>query len=154
MKATVKAVTATEVLDSVGNVNRKATDWVHGAGPYFVGQSGYWQFSPYIGVFGGLKEGAQWSGFDYQNVGICSRDPTCSISAKVAGREKVQVPAGTFEAWKVVVDYRFRVQNVVAAREFTYWYADEIKRFVKYTTRGNAPWDSEVDIDLLRYELD
>ncbi len=136
------------MISTLVDAGGKQHDWAHAPGPYFVAQGPFWVFSPFLGVFGGLKEGASWRNFDYQNVGLCSRNPTCDIRARVVGRERVTVAAGTFDAWKVVVDY-----NAPGfTREFVYWYAERVKTFVKHTVRG-IRLDEEWDVELLTYKL-
>jgi hypothetical protein len=88
-------------------------------------------------------------------MGACSSSPTyrCRFDAKVIGKEQVSVPAGSFDAWKVEVQLSVHSGVSVWTREYTYWYAEIVRRMVKYTARGNERHDSQVNVELASYRL-
>jgi uncharacterized caspase-like protein len=118
-----------------------------------------WDFAPYFLALSAAKEGQSWSALVPQrsNPWCVRLEGSCQISGRVVGREKVAVPAGSFDALKVVIDVSFlwRGPQMLASNahvELVYWYADEIKRVVKTTsrTRGNMP-TPDYDFELMRY---
>lgn len=72
--------------------------------------------------------------------------------AKVIGWEKVTVPAGIFDALKVVHSTHYvpndRMQFASGSEELTLWYVPSIKWYVKrewYHIHGGRLWDHNVD---------
>lgn len=67
-----------------------------------------------------------------------------SESAKVEGEETITVPAGTFKTIKIVhngfYNYTWNGSPYSARIEETYWYAPEIKRFVKREYLDRNQW--------------
>jgi len=53
------------------------------------------------------------------------------------GREKVTVKAGTFDAWRIMVELHVRGNQRPGVATLTYWYAEDVRRFVKYQFRQN-----------------
>jgi hypothetical protein len=99
--------------------------------------SGLAVFAPYIGAFRELRAG------ETLNVGAitlwgCASNASCSAVARVAGSEKVALRAGTYDAWKIVLEVQFSYGSGSGgsrAAEMTFWYAESAKRVVKYQMR-------------------
>lgn len=89
------------------------------------------------------------------------------LTRRVVAYEKVSVPAGAFDAFRIESEGRFQVDNDPGAlavgaaggqRVETYWYAPSAKRIVKFEGRNRAsvPWartDFESGYQLLRMRL-
>jgi len=92
----------------------------------------------------------------------CTGPALCEVSARVAGRESVSVPAGTFTATKIVIEQSWRpafaTSGVSAgARVLTVWYAPEMQRAIKYSSRlafgDSPPMEANFDLELASYRV-
>jgi len=106
------------------------------------------EISPYLLSLGPLQEQADWKALK-----IFEGSPP--FSARLAGSETVQVPAGAFEARKIVLEgqqYRQRNNPSWGSLPFTLtaWYAPKAKRLVKLKIDG--PFDKET-IELVDIRL-
>jgi uncharacterized caspase-like protein len=136
----------------------RAYDWVHASEPLLIGVADdFRSFAPYLAAFHRIEQGERWRSVAFQNLGACSRDPEleCSVYATVEGRESISVPAGTFQAWKVLVEIEWRRGWTQSGTvELTSWYAPEIRRVVKHAARGKAPhFGEEAEVVLSAYRL-
>lgn len=133
----------------------------HRAGAYLRSVApGIAEFSPYLGAFQELRGGEIWPVVEYKQLWECGVGLVlCDASARVVGKEKVTVRAGTFEAWKIVVDFRPRMGGSAAGSgEFVYWIAEQTKRAVKLQTRvnfvigGHYAWPQpDMEMELVSY---
>ncbi|MGE0388215.1 MAG: caspase family protein [Gammaproteobacteria bacterium] len=139
-----------------------STQWVHGSAPALVGLgSGFAAFSPLVGGTP-LKAGMEWSGVPVVRLDSCGRGlTTCEAEAKVVGRERVTVKAGSFEAYKVEVVLFIRTTFGSGTRTLTYWVADAVGRPVRFTNRAfgggggqNAITDPSIELELVGYQRD
>ena len=78
---------------------------------------------------------------------------------EVVSFEKVVVPAGSFDAFKIVANGDYNNSNgqgTWGGKQFrTYWYAPSVKRFVKFEYKDTGPrgvWNNWVD-ELVKFEL-
>ena len=112
-------------------------------------------FQPYLGAFAEPRDGLAWQNVKVFHYNRCGEsDVTCTATAKVAGHDRVTVPAGTFDAWRVVVHLEMSFGGRVVEREHTYWYAPAVKRFVKQESRTLSTFGKrgrEVDMVLVNY---
>jgi hypothetical protein len=120
------------------------------------------EFAPFMSVFSDLQPGLSWSKIAPGN----SSDSTWRFSGKVAGRETVRVPAGTFEAIKAELegnaDIAFPTTRDLfndmtpAYQTYSVWFVPEIGRAVKYErrsyNRGRRILEHE-QYELLSYSL-
>jgi hypothetical protein len=111
------------------------------------------QFSPYLLAFGGLDNAAVAGEVPVVRLADCEGARSCSISARVAGTEKVATPAGTFDAVRVNVAVSISRTGVHGGSAFgrldlAFWYAREARRFVKATGRGTGAQAMMSDFDL------
>ncbi len=118
-------------------------------------------FSPYFASFGELATSGRIRDVAIAEPG-CVRTFTCEAKGRIAGRETVQVPAGRFLATKVIIDQEWRGGSVAGARlnggrTLTVWYAPEIGRAVKYSSRitvgDQTPMDANFDLELVSYQV-
>lgn len=107
--------------------------------------------SPYLLHFG-LQESEAWKKIEVFE----GKEP---FAAKLAGTESIQVPAGTFEAQKIILEgreYHPRLTNVSRSYAITAWYATAARRIVKLTYVGapNSFFPAEQEtIELTEYRL-
>ena len=107
--------------------------------------------SPYLLHFG-LKETEDWKKIEVFE----GKEP---FVARLAGTESIQVPAGTFEAQKLVIEgreYHPRVTGINRVITITAWYAPAARRFVRLTYVGaqNSSFPVEQEtVELTEYRL-
>jgi len=119
------------------------------------------KIAPYMPLYSWpLSVGKKWSGrFGGQNAvgtGPFSEERSC----EVVGREKIQVKAGAFDAFKIVCTGNYRNvsqsgQNFGGQTWLTMWHAPEVKRPVEIEYRDANPrgtWNNWVD-ELVSFEL-
>ena len=163
----IDAATGSEIVDQVLVDGQVAPNAAHSPGAYLLTQ-GVSVFSPYLPAFADLSRPGPLGSVAIQE-NACRSTHACVATARVAGTETVQVPAGTFTAVRVIVEQSWRPgpgasvvgQHQMAAlnggRTLTIWYAPEIRRAVKYTSRLTVgdypPVDSHFDLELLSYQL-
>jgi hypothetical protein len=135
----------------------------HQAGVHLIGVApGIASFSPYLRAFQELRAGERWTGIDFRQLGPCSSSSyfNCNASARVAGKERVTVRAGSYDSWKIIVELRIQaLQGSFGYGEFAFWYAEEPKRVVKYQSRVNyrtslqsLQWiEPNIDMELVSY---
>ncbi len=160
----VRGVTPGGILEAAQRGLTEPGQWVHGSGPYLIGSvPGSLLFSPHIGAFQKLKPGDRWEDVKFSRLKFCEAGNVCRFTATVKGEERVSVPAGDFDAWRIDIElfwetaagrgYRGGQRGV---RHYTVWYAAAAKRAVKVSSRegrGEASFEPEVDLELIAYEL-
>jgi Skp family chaperone for outer membrane proteins len=120
--------------------------------PRFSGHSGLEyappDLAPYLQAFYRLDEGASLPAVKRQ----LSSDATIEMPMRIAGREQVTVPAGTFDAIKVVAEGRGStfINRIPLHSIVTIWYAPAAKRFVKVDART---YERNVPQELATFEL-
>lgn len=79
-----------------------------------------------------LSVGKSW-GAEYDLLRSDGRDNHVTMSVKVLAFEKVTVPAGTFDAFKLKYHayYRRQGEKGTGTQDSVYWYAPAVKRIVK-----------------------
>jgi hypothetical protein len=114
--------------------------------------------SPYLGVFEELPSGPLGE-IRVTTDRACSGRERCEVSGRVVGREIVRTRAGQFDAIKVTVNQVWRDPSGYqggtsdARREFTAWYAPQVKRLVKVSSRTKMGRPPDFDLDLVSYQL-
>jgi hypothetical protein len=73
------------------------------------------------------------------------------VTAKVVAMEKVTVPAGTFDAYKVVVERKYQSQFVSGTITETRWYAPQAKNYIRRTSVDSASASHSLVSELLTY---
>jgi hypothetical protein len=74
-----------------------------------------------------------------------------NVTAKVIAIEKVTVPAGTFDAYKVVVERKYSSQYTSGTITETRWYAPQAKSYIRRTSVDSASGSSSIVSELLTY---
>jgi hypothetical protein len=117
-------------------------------------------FWPYLRAFQEVRGGERWINIEQRQLGQCS-SWDCSASARIVGKEQVSVRAGSFAAWKIVVDLKMTDPAMErGSGELTFWYSEEARRTVKYQSRYrvagrggvSALWaEPDIDMELVSY---
>ncbi len=152
----ITAVSAGEVTDeaNLGKIRHAAT---FGPGLEAVarnlGTLPVREISPYFLSLGPLAERSEW-----KNVVILSDSKP--FTAHLAGMEAIQVPAGRFDARKVVIygGQLLAGESAEVPYTVTVWYAPAVKRFVKLTFSAHVVaggyFSADNDsIELVEYRL-
>ena len=132
----------------------------HRKGFYLAPAGNVTLFSPYLAVFGAPAAGPL-DNIEVLDMRTCNAGWTCSVRGRVVGRDRVQVPAGTFDATRVEITQTWLAPPISyspgenVSRTLTVWYAPEVKRAVKFSGRGgpSRSVDTEFDIELVSYKL-
>jgi hypothetical protein len=129
----------------------------HGKGGYLVNQ-GITLLSPYLGLFEDLQPGTALRDVDIRADPSCHRDEICDITARVVGREAISTQAGRFDTVKVMFTQLWRASiqgRQSASREVVAWYAPEVKRVVRVSSRSvtGYPIQPDFDLELMSYRL-
>jgi hypothetical protein len=133
----------------------------HRKGSYLMPVGNLTLFSPYLFALGPAPMPGLRLGVDNLDSRTCNAGWTCSVSGRVVGRDRVQVPAGTFDATKVEISQSWTSpsqtndRGETVSRTITVWYAPEVKRAVKFLSRGTPSYftDTEFDLELMSYQL-
>lgn len=118
-------------------------------------------FSPYLFNFGPPTVPGMRLRVDNLDARTCKAGWTCSVSGRVGGRDRVQVPAGTFDAIRVEISQTWTTpsqthdRGETVQRTITVWYAPEVKRAVRTISRGSpsAYVDTQFELELTGYQL-
>ena len=100
----------------------------------------------------GLLFASHWTGRDLNQIpianwGMCSRtQTTCIGTAKIAGKEKISVPAGTFDTTRIEIEFSATNIGTVVV-----WYSDEHKRVIKQRGIFNPMLISRVELAVFRF---
>ena len=158
--ATVKGSTNGVVLEQVTVAGATPLEWAHTGGPYVV-NLGVSVFSPYLPAFGTLQPGQKLPATNNFDASTCLTGWACSASAAVTGRDRIQLPGGTFDAVRVRVEQNWSGGTLhwsfLGGRTLTVWYSPELNRAIKYqnrewSARGNGV-TGDFDLELVSYQL-
>lgn len=164
---TVASASREGIVDQASIDDSSLPETRHARGPYLIAQ-GASVFSPYLGAFQDLASGASLSGVKVIDPEACKPPYGCEVKARVVGRETIQVPAGKFDAVKVVVQhdwYPVSIQpggssqnnELWGSRTLTVWYSPEAKRAVRFSSRLenglSPPVESDFELVLVAYRL-
>jgi hypothetical protein len=155
----VKVVYSSEakISDQVSLEGGAPAESDHTRGRYLVTQV-VSVLSPYLGVFEEPASGPLGEIQISADRGCRGRE-RCEVSGRVLGREMVRTAAGQFDAVKVTVNQVWRNPSgsqggaFDGRREFTAWYAPQVKRLVKISSRTTMGWHPDFDLDLVSYQL-
>ena len=157
----VASVTADALVEEILG-NGPAQRLEHRRGTYLAPAGNLTVFSPYLPILQplSLTPGLQIR-VDNFDARTCNAGWTCSARARVLGRERVQVPAGTFEAIRVEITQSWTSPSQTndrgesVQRTLSVWYAPEVKRAVRTISRGTASAfvDTQYELELTSYQL-
>lgn len=157
----VQEVTSDSIADVFRTREGAHATQTHEAGAFLRALApGVANFSPYLRAFQEVRGGDSWANVSYRQLWECGVGLIdCTASARVVGRERVTVPAGTFDAWKIVVRLDMGMAGSASGYgELHYWLADEVRRFVKFQSRvrfevgGHYSWPQpNMELELLSY---
>lgn len=155
----VRGINPETILEGSSRGKAEPREWVHSAGAYIIGSSpGALIFSPHLGVFQELKIGEAWSNIPFSRVPACDAEGIrCKFSGAITTRERVSVPAGTFDAYRIEIDLVWYLSRdgSQGTRKYTVWYADAVRRTVKVSGRnGEGQYlEPDVDVELIAFEV-
>lgn len=112
------------------------------------------QFAPFLGTHAELAVGGNWT--NIPGLSAMSAFDAWQSSARIVAREKITLPAGQFDAYRMEFEARRRAPTAprdmaVIRIVLTAWYAPEAKRVVKIVRKTYSQQDRLQDTD--RYEL-
>jgi uncharacterized caspase-like protein len=153
----VAAVLSDTVLDrmttDVNAGGNNLQDWAYSRGIYVISRGGEVGpvFSPYFGAFGSIQPDMELKNIENLGSQFCVQ-PECNLSGKVVKMEKITVPAGSFDAYKIELGGAVRRSGFLQYTiRIDIWYAPSAKRIVKQvreTKRGLGSRDT-IDTDVL-----
>lgn len=99
-----------------------------------------------------LYAGKSWKQtYHWQSLESSPTVGTTEMVGNVVGWERVTVPGGTFDALRVEVSNRsWGKGSMHDEMKLTYWYAPEVKRFVKFDYQST--WEGIVEAELVAYK--
>lgn len=159
------AVADGRIVDHLSIDGGTPSEAAHPAGAYLLPQ-GVSVFSPYLASLSELSASSRLGRVEILDP-PCRSTYACEASARAVGAETVSVPAGTFATVKVLVQESWRsgagsgdtrqAALLIGGRTLTVWYAPEVKRAVKYSSRMTVgdvpPVESNFDLELVSYQL-
>ena len=128
----VKAVVpGTGVLESYSVDGKEFGEWVFDGKPSMLGAP----------IDASLLFSPHWSGNAIETLSAlngskCGLAWNCSFIAKIAGNEKITVPAGTFDTRKI--ELHVAVGSPGQNLEIVVWYSVDQKRLVRQTVKGRG----------------
>lgn len=132
---------------------------VHRRGAYLEPFGALSLFSPYFAAFERLQPGAPIRDIDNRDPRTCGPAWSCSVRGRVAARERLRLPAGEFDAIRVDIEQSWITApntpsgHEVGGRTLSVWYSSDMKRAVKFSSRGgaSAQIDTVFDLELASY---
>ena len=161
MTVTLVSAAVSRIVDQVSLESGPPATTAHEVSRELLAQ-GASIFSPYLHIQEKLPASGRLGRI---TINDCVGNYVCEAKARVAGQETVTVPAGRFNATKVIIDQEWRAAAVSGlatpqfngGRTLTVWYVPEIGRAVKYSSRltvGDVPpIDPNFDLDLVSFQL-
>ena len=147
----VVSASATEIVDEarLGRARDSATfEGILAITDRKIGNLVLREISPYLLSLGPLQEEPEWKALNVFAQSL-------PFAARLADTETIKVPAGTFEARKLIIEGqqdRRLTHPVLGVNPYTItlWYAPAVKRLIK--AKFDGPTDKEV-IELVEYRL-
>jgi hypothetical protein len=164
--ATVTEASQSVIVDEVSVDGGTPLSAKHARGGVLLNQ-GAAIFSPYLPLFEKLPPSGRLRSLTIADP-ACTGTYLCEVKGSVSGRETITVPAGTFEATRIVITQEWRpasgsvmhaaqMAQYQGGRTLTVWYVPELTRAVKYSSRLIAgdvpPVDANFDLELVSYQL-
>jgi hypothetical protein len=157
---TANSVVDKQIIDQVSVDGARSFTSTHGPGRTLLRQD-VSVLSPYLLAFEKLPTSGRLGPIAITD---CGGNFICEAKGRVVGQETVRVAAGSFVATKVIVDQEWRPRSVSGhaagqlngGRTLTVWYAPEIGRAVKYSSRlvvGDIPAvEPNFDLELVSFQ--
>ena len=134
----------------------------HRPGAYLMPSGDLTIFAPYLAA---LQPSAATPGLqlrvDNHDSRTCNAGWSCSLRARVIGRDRVLVPAGSFDATRVEITQSWispsqtNDRGEMVSRTLSVWYVPEVRRAVKFQSRGGESRfvDTQYEIELTGFQL-
>ena len=158
---TVVEASAAEILDRTSFFGDQAIEQRHTPRPQIAPLGWSAVFSPYLLAFSGGEPRLRSSEVENLDRRVCGVRWSCSIRARVLGKETIGVPAGSFETVRISIEQSWSSPMlsggaVDGGREITKWYSPQVRRAVKYVSRGRPSsfLHTQFEAELLSFKLD
>lgn len=150
-----------EIVEQTFTADGSPQRTLHRKGAYILPVGELSLFSPYFATFAKLTPGARIPGIDNLDHRTCGPGWTCSVEARVMGNERLQLPAGEFETIRVRIDQAWvglsqtMDRGETGGRTLYVWYSPQIKRAVKFSSRGRLSRyiETQFDLELIAYKV-
>jgi hypothetical protein len=140
------------IVDQVSIEGGVPLQSTHGTGSYLISQA-VSVLSPYFTVFEDLQPGRRLSNVQTGNDPSCNRrGEVCEVEGSVVRREVIETQAGRFDSVKVTFKQTWRPaspgRELPPSREVSAWYAPQVKRVVRISSRTATGYAIQPDFDL------
>jgi len=161
----VTAVEGGKIVDQVSVDGGAPQETTHAPGGYLVTQ-GVSLYSPYLIAYGDSAPTGSLRQIAIRDA-LCNGQYGCRATGRYMGAERIAIAGQQFQTMKLLVEENWwpasnsghmnQVSQMNGGRRITVWYAREIKRVVKVTSRiivGDVPpVDSNWDLELVSYQV-
>ncbi len=147
-----------EIVIELHNLDKDKTALRYFTREWNAVDTGDGKYDPYYPEFKfPLTAGVTWSG-KYTWISSAGMASSGYVAAKISALEKVVVPAGTFDAYRIDRDLEERGNNEAAAvtkTHMTTWYAPAVRRFVRreWTVTRDGRVRGKTAMELVEYTL-
>jgi hypothetical protein len=147
-----------EIVIELHNLSKDKTALHYFTREWNVVDTGDGKYDPYYPEFKfPLAAGVTWSE-KYTWISSTGVASSGYVAAKVSAQEKVTVPAGTFDAYRIDRDQEVRDNNetaMVTKTHMTTWYSPAARRFVRreWTVTRDGRVRSKAAMELVEYTL-
>jgi len=158
-EVTVTSTSDSGIRDRSTMEGAQFVEWEHSARQYIAPLGVVSLFSPYLVAFETMTPPFRLSDIENLDPRTCGPGWSCSLKGRVMGPETITVAAGTFRTIKVLIEQNwgggFGAAREMGGRVLTVWYAPEVKRAVRYASRGlpSNVIDTQFELELVSYKL-
>jgi hypothetical protein len=149
----VKSVAQGKLVDEISVGGGPWIEREHARGAYMIPQ-GVSLFSPYLTAFGWAATGFS---VEERDTEACPIGTSCSLSGMYRGRERITVPAGTFDTLRFEYTHTWAFTRYNGSRAVTIWYSGLAKRAVKISSRATSGQhqriETDFDLEMTDYQL-
>jgi len=157
-RVTVMSASASAIRERREAPGENSPEAEHPQGAYLFGEGAVSLFSPYLASF--RPEDLATTRVANMDTRYCDVRWFCSTTVRMAGSESVRVPAGEFQAIRLEVQQVWSPRSAGSGafggeRTLTVWYSPQVKRAVKFSSRGSRTdyLRTDFDLDLVEYAV-
>lgn len=160
-EVTLASMTPDEMVEQLYAEDGTPRRVVHTKGAYVAPVGGLSLFSPYFAAFEKLNPGARIPDIENRDTRTCGPGWTCSLTGRVTGNERLRLPAGEFDTIRVQIEQSWvgssqtNDRGEAGGRTLTVWYSPEMRRAVKFSSRGEPSRyiDTTFDLELVSHKV-